>query len=276
MKFLIANGKVTANDEINLNQIFTGYTFRLSKRVWYGHGGIPLLNENTELLLKQTEALQLPFPKELENRRELFRLTKRMLNKNRYYQSGYIHFQVIWQGNDIHTLITADPQTGFDFPWSETGLLATFSNQKKLRQNTFNSFPFLNEALWNAGRSEVRHTPFQQVIFLNEAGGICEGAHANIFLIKNNEIITPAPESGCYQDILRPLIFSAAKNLEMRLSEKEQIDKQLLFSADELFLASESQGIQWILGIETKRFLHACSKTIHETVNGMLKSKSMQ
>lgn len=273
MEFLIANGKVAGINEINLNHLITEPSFRLSQKVWYGYGGIPLLSENLQQIKLQAETLKLPFPKEFENRRELFRLTKRMLNKNKFYRSGYLHFQLFWNKNQVQTLITANAFEQFNFLLNDAGLLVTFSSQKKYTQNTRNQFPFFNEKIWESGMREIWQTPFQQIIFLNEKNAICEGVRANIFLIKGNELLTPALSSGCYEDVLRPVILETAKNSGLKVFEPETIEKPILFEMDEIFFASEIIGVQWVLGIENKRYLHFYSKIIKEKMDDFLKSR---
>ena len=272
MEFLIANGKVAEKDEINLNHILTEPSYRLLQKVWYGYGGIPLFAENLEQIKNQAEALHLPFPKEFENQRELYRLTKRMLNKNRFYRSGYIYFQFYWTKNQVQTLITANVFEEFNFLHNDAGLLVTFSSQKKHTQNTCNQFPFFNETIWEFGMGEIRQTPFQQVIFLNEKNAICEGVRSNIFLVKGNELITPSISSGCYEDVLRPVILETAKNSGLKVAEPETIEKPILFEMDEIFFASEASGVQWVLGIENKRYLHFYSKILKEKIDEFLKS----
>jgi len=274
MEFLIANGKVVRTGEINLNPFLTELSFRLAQKVWYGYGGIPFFYENLEQIKNQTEALRLPFPKEFENRRELFRLTKRMLNKNRFYRSGYLHFQVFWTETGTQTLITAKAFEVFDFPYAESGLLVTVSNLKKNAQNQLTRLPFFNETLWQAGLAEIRQMPFQQILFLNENNSVCESAGANIFLVKENNLITPAFSTGCYEDILRSRVLDTAKQSGLTISETECLKKPEMTEADEIFLASEAGGIQWVLGIENKRFLHYFSKKIYDLLCAELNPNS--
>jgi hypothetical protein len=42
---------------------------------------------------------------------------------------------------------------------------------------------------------------------------------------------------------------------------------------NELFIAGEESGIQWILGVENKRFIHHYSEIIHEKLNDFLKGR---
>ncbi|SHE96914.1 branched-chain amino acid aminotransferase [Mariniphaga anaerophila] len=274
MEFLITNGHIERKNETNLNHLLTDTEFRLSQKAWYGYGGIPFFYENLAQIKEQAEALALPFPKEFKDEHELFRLTKRMLNKNKLYRSGYVHFQLFWKEKQVQTLITANAFPEFDFPFSETGVLVTFSSLSKNSKSAFNRFPFFNETLWQAGLSEIHQNPFQQVIFLNENDWVCESLHSNIFLIKENELITPALASGCYFDVLRPHILKAAKQAGLNISEPTNFDKTKTLDADEIFVASESVGIQWVLGIENKRFLHDGSKEIYNLLINSLQPNS--
>ena len=273
MEFLITNGKVTGKNEINLNYLLIEPSVRLSQKVWYGYGGIPFFAENLKLMKAQTEAIQLPFPKEFENDRELYRITKRMLNKNKFYRSGYVHFDIFWKENLSYTLVTANAFEQFDFPFNQTGLLVAFSEQFKQTQNPYNRFPFFNENIWQTGLATIRQTPSGQIIFLNEKKHLCEGAKANVFLIKNNELFTPHLNSGCYNDILRPVILEIAQHIGLTVFEKEVIEKQSLFEMDEIFFASESNGIQWVLGIENTRYLQFYSKKIKDKIDELLDGK---
>ncbi len=273
MEYLIVNGTVAGKDEIYLNHFLTETSFRLSQKMWYGYGGIPFFAENIEQIKSQVEALHFPLPKVFENRRELFRLTKRMLNKNKFYRSGYVHFQLFWIENEVQTLITANAFREFDFPLYEPGLLVTTSSLIKNSQNPFNRFPFFNELFWHAGLSEIRQSLHQQVLFLNENQSVCESAGANIFLVKENKLLTPALSTGCYEDVLRIYILEAAKTAGLQVAEMSSIEEPEIFEMDEIFIASESAGIQWILGVENKRFLHYYSGKIHEILIEKLSHK---
>jgi hypothetical protein len=275
MRYLIANGRIADVKEINLNHLLTDASFRLTQKIWYGYGGIPLFDENLEQLNHQVEVHRLSSPAILNNRSELFRLTKRMLNKNRFYRSGYIHIQLFWLSGKAHTLITCNAREGFDFPFTENGILVAFASQKILSANTFNRFPCYNEMIWQAGLSAIQGSPLLQMIFLNEKDSLCECAHANLFLIKGDKMLTPALSTGCYEDVLRSCILEAANQAGLDVAETDPLGKTEIFDMDEVFIASEARGIQWILGLENKRFLRYYSGIIHERIIFGLKEKAM-
>ncbi len=272
-RFLVYNGEVVEKEEPSFLQFFTGETVKLVRKIWYGFGGIPLFNENIDLLTKQIGMLQLPVPAFLKDKRELFRVTKRMLNKNRLYRSGFVFFQLLWNETGFNFLVTSQPFNTFDFPFSPKGILLNYSGITKYSGNKFNRFPFFNDSVWRAAVAQNRDTFFQNTILLNENRSICECVSANIFFIKKNEVFTPAIESGCYTDTLRPVILEITKKLGFRTLESADIKREDVFHVDELFLASEETGVQWILGVENKRFVHEHSVAVYEKLNEYLKEK---
>ena len=148
-----------------------------------------------------------------------------------------------------------------------------YSGIIKYSGNKFNRFPFFNESVWQAAVSQTRSTFFQNTILLNEKKAVCECVSANIFFIKKNELLTPGLLSGCFEDTLRAVILEITKNMGLKTTESADIKREDIFHIDELFIASEETGIQWILGVENKRFVHEYSVSIHEKLNEYLKEK---
>ncbi|MCG6186454.1 aminotransferase class IV [Maribellus maritimus] len=272
-RFLIYNGKIVEKGEPDLFLFFTDDTLKITRKIWYGFGGIPLFNENIDLLVKQIDMLQLPVPASLKDKRELFRITKRMLNKNRLYRSGFVFFQLLWNKNGFNFLVTSQPSSTFEFPLSPRGVLLNHSGIKKYSANKFNRFPFFNESTWKAALAQNRGTFFQNTILFNEKKSICECVAANIFLFKKSELITPGLSAGSFEDTLRQIVIDIAKDLGFKVSESDEITPEDISHVDELFIASEEAGIQWVLGVENKRFVHEHSVTIHEKLNTLLREK---
>ncbi|QGY45408.1 hypothetical protein GM418_17525 [Maribellus comscasis] len=272
-RFLIYNGEIVEKGEPDLFLFFTDDTLKITRKIWYGFGGIPLFNENIDLLAKQVDMLQLPVPAFLKDKRELFRITKRMLNKNRLYRSGFVFFQLLWNKSGFNFLVTSQPFSTFEFPLSNKGILLNYSGIKKYSANKLNRFPVFNESIWRAALAQNRDTFFQNTILLNEKKSICECVAANIFLFKKNELITPGLTAGCFEDTLRQIIINIVKDLGFKTLESEEIKREDIFHVDELFITSEEAGIQWVLGVENKRFVHEYSVTIHEKLNVYLQEK---
>lgn len=274
--FVVFNGEVVERSGLNLSFLFWEEKIVVSQKCWFGYGGIPLFNENIDLLLQQIEILKLPCPALLNDKNELFRVTKRMLNKNKFYRSGYVHFYIFWQENKLHTLILSELSEKFDFQLTAKGILVNFSDIIKFSSNGYYRHSFYNETLWKAASAQNRGTYFQNSLILNENQSICEAIFANFYSINGGTFFTPSLETGSYEDILREIIINIARDMGFAISETENLKKEDVFASDELFIAGEATEISWILGVENKRFVHKYSEEIHRKLNDYLKEKAQK
>lgn len=276
MDFLIINGEILKKEEANFTPLFWDEPFIISQKIWFGFGGIPQFSINLNFLNQQLETLNYQLPAFLKNKRELFRITKRMLNKNKFYRSGIVTIQLFINNPHINYVITSIAYPEFDFPISKHGLLINFSDTIKSSENRLNQHKFYNRANWKINQTKLRDSSFQNSIILNQNGMICEGIATNIFMVKDSVLITPSVDSGCFEDTLRATIMETATALQIKTAEIPNIKKEHVLAMDELFFASEEFGIQWILGIENKRFVPKISNLIHEKINEILKGKIVE
>jgi len=273
MDFLIINSKITRKEDANLTHLFWDEPFSLSQKVWFGFGGIPLFNKNIDFLCQQLEVFNIQIPEFLNNKRELFRISKRILNKNKFYRSGIINIQLFIIDTKIDYVISSIGYPEFEFPFSKNGLLVNFSESKRRSTNDLNRHLFYNKTNWRIKRSLLRNSTFQNSILVNEKGMISEGIASNIFMIKENVIITPSLGSGCFEDTLRNLVLEVAHKLQLKTLELPNIKKEHVLEMDEIFFASEETGIQWVLGVGNKRFVNPVTKRLHGKLNEFLKEK---
>jgi len=81
-------------------------------------------------------------------------------------------------------------------------------------------------------------------ILLNEKKNITEALNANIFLVKGNQIITPALSEGCLKGIIRKNIIAMLdKDSNYEIFERE-VSPFELQKVDEVFLSNSIIGIQ--------------------------------
>ena len=273
-RFVILDEKIIGKEDLNISWLYADETFVLTQKTWFGFGGIPLIEENIHSLSEQIEYLQLPVPKILYNHRELFRLTKRMLNKNRFFRSGHILFQFYWNNDSVFTLISSVAFVEFEFPFSKHGLLVNYSDVKVLADSPINHFLFSRTINWKTGELKLRNTNLASSIVLNEKDVICEALYANIYFVKKGVLITPSAETGCYIDVTRNFILENAPKIGLKVLESKSIHKNDIPEMDEIFLCSEERGIQWILGVDNKRFVHHYSARIHQLLNDVFQFKA--
>ena len=87
----------------------------------------------------------------------------------------------------------------------------------------------------------ARRLGFDETIFLNTAGHLCESATANLFLVKNGTLLTPSLDSGCLPGIGREVLCELAHQNGIPLEERPLLPADL-HAADEIFLSSSTRG----------------------------------
>ena len=88
----------------------------------------------------------------------------------------------------------------------------------------------------------------------NVKGHIADATIANIFLVKNNLVITPALTEGCIEGIIRRYLLEklgSSANFEMR---EGVVTKNDLETFNEVFLTNAMYGIRWVKRFRDKMY----------------------
>lgn len=99
----------------------------------------------------------------------------------------------------------------------------------------------------------ARRQGFEETIFLNTAGHLCEAATANLFVVKNGMLLTPSLASGCLPGIARQIVLELAAGQGIACEER-QLGLTDLQAADEVFLTSAIHGPVCLSRFEEKSF----------------------
>jgi branched-subunit amino acid aminotransferase/4-amino-4-deoxychorismate lyase len=83
---------------------------------------------------------------------------------------------------------------------------------------------------------------YDEGIFLNTAGNLCEGSTSNLFLVINQVLYTPDLSSGCLPGVMRAVVLEQAAALGIPCLSTP-LSANMLEEADELFFTSALQGI---------------------------------
>lgn len=90
-------------------------------------------------------------------------------------------------------------------------------------------------------------------LVLNSNSMLCDSTIANIFLIKNNIIYTPALSEGCIAGVMRKFLISVLPLLGIKIREASLSVDDLL-DADEVFLSNSIYNIRWVASFENKKY----------------------
>ncbi len=129
-----------------------------------------------------------------------------------------------------------------------------FSNLKSA-----NYLPYLMAARYAANHQ------LDDCLVLNSQGRIADGSIANIFLINDDQLITPALDEGCVKGIMRQHIIEQFKdgNAGYRVVETMVTADQLL-QADEIFLTNAISVIRGVKQFRDKVYNHIRTAAIYK------------
>ncbi len=104
------------------------------------------------------------------------------------------------------------------------------------------------------------------VFILNQNKFLCEGGSSNVFIWYQDHLYTPALSEGCVEGVMRQVIINIARKKKIPVTEA-QINPEILYEADEVFLTNASRGLQWVRGYGVKRYFNKLSRELTEELN---------
>ena len=123
-------------------------------------------------------------------------------------------------------------------------------------------------------RVEALKAGFDEAVMLNRNGMVVEASAENIFIVKENSLITPPVQSGALNGITRDSILTLAKEYKIPY-EIRDISRDELYLADELFLTGTAAEVRPVgeidnrligdgkAGIITKRLKSSFETIVH-------------
>lgn len=107
-------------------------------------------------------------------------------------------------------------------------------------------------------------------LLLNDSKNVVEALQGNIFMLKENRLITPPVSEGCLNGVMRKQILELAKKINGIEVAEEIISPFDLQKADELFVTNVIKGVQPITKYRKKEFSIEVSKTLVAKLNESL------
>jgi len=104
------------------------------------------------------------------------------------------------------------------------------------------------------------------VFLLNHEGFLCEAGSSNVFVRYQNHLYTPDLSEGCVEGVMRQVIIKLARENNIPVTEA-QINPDILYEADEVFLTNATRGIQSVMGFGVRRYFNEVSKILIEELN---------
>ena len=132
----------------------------------------------------------------------------------------------------------------------ETGLAVAISATRRMRDDVLSprikSLNYLSNVMT---KIEMNRQGMAEGIMLNYSGYVTEATVANIFIVKNGELLTPPKSVGLLEGITRNTIIELAKDAGITVKE-ELFTAFDLYNADECFLTGTASEVVPVVTID--------------------------
>lgn len=134
-----------------------------------------------------------------------------------------------------------------------SGITACISSWQRTADNAIPSRAKATGSYVNASlmKNEALLNGYDEALALDQYGHLAEGTVANVFVVKNNLLITPDDSTDILEGITRDTVITIAD--ELKIAHKQSsIDRSGLYIADEMFLSGSSARIVPVLSLDKR------------------------
>jgi branched-chain amino acid aminotransferase len=96
------------------------------------------------------------------------------------------------------------------------------------------------DSVWAA--EEAKREGYDEVVLLNERGEVSECTAANIFVVRNDKVVTPPLSSGCLEGVTRGVLMEIAAEAGTTVVE-QTLRPDDLYAAEEVFITSTNRNV---------------------------------
>lgn len=272
-KYLLYNGRIVASEASIISSDNRGlrYGEGFFETIKVSKGIIALKNLHFERILKSFSILGFEMAKAI-NLDVLELKINQLLIKNNHLTDARVRCMFIRKSGGINDEVSSVPDYIIE---SEPITLENKLNANGLELQVYHGaikscdlFSNIKSNNFLAYVMAAKYAKTQKVndaIILNMYGRICDTSIANIFIIKDEQVLTPALEEGCIEGVMRRYII---ENLNSDYNIIEcPITIEELMDADEVFLSNAIRGIRWVKFIEDKKYGNKKVKEIFKILN---------
>lgn len=146
---------------------------------------------------------------------------------------------------------------------NENGLVVDiFKDARKACDNyshvkSNNYLPYVMAALW------AKKNHLNDAILLNSNNRIADATIANLFIIKDGIVKTPALTEGCVSGVMRRHLLSCMRKENIPV-EETAIEADELLQASEVFLSNGIYGIKWVKSCSNNNYTKQIAALLHK------------
>ncbi|HCL56992.1 MAG TPA: branched-chain-amino-acid transaminase [Spirochaetia bacterium] len=223
------------------------------------NGKIFKLEEHINRLYDSAKAIWMTIP---ATKKEMMDYTLNTCKENNLYDNGYIRLIVSRGIGDLgldprkcakpSIVIIAASLALYPAEFYEKGLeivtVPTRRNLPEASNPNIKSLNYLNNIL---AKIEAINAGVEEAVMMNQEGYISECTGDNLFIVKNNKLMTPPVYMGILNGITRNTILDLAKQMQIDAFEAV-MTRYDLYTADEMFLTGTGAELIPVIQIDKR------------------------
>ncbi|PST82202.1 4-amino-4-deoxychorismate lyase [Pedobacter yulinensis] len=196
------------------------------------------------------------------------------LTKKNRHTNARLRLSVFRDGDGLYTPATnrcgyllqswAVPHAQYEF--NRKGLIVDVYDELTKPAGPLANFKTANALLYVMAGIYRKTHQLDDAFILNQDGFLCESLSANVFVVYNKQLYTPALSEGCIAGVMRREVMRLAKVHDIPLVEA-QINPEILNEAEEVFVTNAASGISWVMGYGRKRYFNEMSRFLSQKLN---------
>lgn len=153
----------------------------------------------------------------------------------------------------LQYIIECWPLNGSVNQLNENGLVIDIYPEVRKSCDVFSNLKSANFLPYSMAALYAKENKLHDCLLLNESGNIADATTANLFIIKDGIITTPALSEGCVDGVMRRHLLEKLRVMGFGLREGV-LKVNALENADEVFLTNAIHGIRGVRQFRDKRY----------------------
>ena len=221
---------------------------------------VQFLDDHVDRLYRSAEAynLEIPF-----NKNVISNAIKEIVKVNKL-KSAYIRPLVFFGDGEMGLLPQDIPVRVAIAAWEwgaylgddagSQGVNVCISDWQRISPKSFKPFAkgvggYMNSTL---AKIDAVKEGFDDAIMLSDNGTVAEGSGQNIFIYKNDQLLTPSIETGALGWITRKMVIEIANYLDIPVVEQDLSPADLIAS-DEIFFTGTATEIVGVVSVDSNK-----------------------
>ena len=265
-KFIWLDGELVEWDNANVSVMThtlhygTGVFEGMRARDTEKGTSVQFLDDHVDRLYRSAEAynLEIPF-----NKNVISNAIKEIVKVNNL-KSAYIRPLVFFGDGEMGLLPQNIPVRVAIAAWEwgaylgddagSKGVNVCISDWQRISPKSFKPFAkgvggYMNSTL---AKIDAVKEGFDDAIMLSDNGTVAEGSGQNIFIYKNDQLLTPSIETGALGGITRKMVIEIANYLDIPVVEQDLSPADLIAS-DEIFFTGTATEIVGVVSVDSNK-----------------------